>query len=48
MNNVKVFPIRLSKEFHQLLAISALKANKSIHTFIIEAIEKQVKDNGSN
>ncbi len=43
MNQVKVFPIRLSQEFHQMIAEAAKEANKSIHQFILDSIEKELK-----
>jgi predicted HicB family RNase H-like nuclease len=48
MNSVKVFPLRLSAEFHQELTKLAKQANKSLHQYVIETLEKQVKANGDN
>jgi predicted HicB family RNase H-like nuclease len=45
MNKVKVFPIRMSAEFHKQLAMTAMNEYKSIHQFILDAIEKELKNN---
>lgn len=48
MNQVKVFPLRFSTDFHRELTRLAKQANKSLHQYVIEVLEKQVKDNGNN
>jgi predicted HicB family RNase H-like nuclease len=48
MNQVKVFPLRFSTEFHQQLVDLAKKNNKSLHQIIIETLETKVKTNGNN
>jgi predicted HicB family RNase H-like nuclease len=48
MNQVKVFPLRLSADFHQELTKLAKQADKSLHQYVIELLEKQVNPCGKN
>jgi predicted HicB family RNase H-like nuclease len=46
MNEVKVFPLRFSADFHKKLTELAKKSNKSLHQYIIEVLELKVMNNG--
>lgn len=48
MNDVKVFPLRLSAEFHQMLVDAAKNDNKSLHQYIVETLNEKVKNSGDN
>lgn len=48
MNDVKVFPLRLSAEFHQLLVEAAKNTNKSLHQYIVEVLQEKVVLNGDH
>jgi predicted HicB family RNase H-like nuclease len=44
MNKVKVFPLRLSQEFHQTIKKQAETTHKSIHQYVIDLIEEDLKN----
>lgn len=48
MNDVgKIFPLRLSNEFHQLLKEAAKKENKALYQFIIDTLQAAIKKGGN-
>jgi predicted HicB family RNase H-like nuclease len=47
MNEVKIFPLRFSKDFHISIVEAAKKSDKSLHQWLIEAAnEKMQKEKG--
>jgi predicted HicB family RNase H-like nuclease len=48
MNDVKVFPLRMSAEFHQKLVKAAQLQNKSLHQYIIEVLQAKVVPYGDH
>lgn len=43
MNEVKVFPLRFSKDFHAKLVELAQKEGKSLHQYIVEVLNEKVQ-----
>lgn len=42
MSGVKVFPVRMSEEFHQKMVEAAQKAGKSLHQYILDVIQAEL------
>ncbi len=42
--DIKTFPIQMTKKFHKKLSKAAKKADKNKTNFIINAIEKEIKN----
>lgn len=47
-SKVKIFPLRLQKEKHLSIKHGAAKAKKSMHQFILDSTENNVKENLKN
>lgn len=46
---IKTFPLRFDKEYHEQLKNASHDANKSMHQYVLDAInEKIIKDKESN
>ena len=41
---IKTFPLRFTDEFHKALKEAAHKANKSIHQYVLDAINSKMFD----
>jgi uncharacterized protein (DUF1778 family) len=47
-SKVKIFPLRLQKDKHLLIKNGAAKAKKSMHQFILDSTENEIKENQKN